>query len=116
MIEFRDFNESLTKGGGPDLTPLIDMVYNKGTGTVIILDNRTTAMTGHQDHPATGKTLMGEQSHVLDIEQVVKAVGIERVTTIDPKDVDELRRIIRRELQERRPSVIIARRKCLLKR
>ncbi len=98
------------------ITPLIDMVYNKGTGTVIILDNRTTAMTGQQDHPATGKTLMGEPSHMLDIEQVVKAVGIERVTTVDPKDTDELRRIIRREVQERRPSVIIARRKCLLKR
>ena len=56
------------------ITPLIDLVYNKGTGTVIILDNRVTAMTGHQDNPATGKTLMGEDTHELDLEMLVPAV------------------------------------------
>lgn len=96
------------------ITPLIDMVYNKGTGTVIILDNRTTAMTGHQDHPATGKTLMGDETHALDFAALAKAVGVERVVTVDPKDVEKLERVVREEVAADKPSVIISLRKCIL--
>lgn len=98
------------------ITPLIDLVYNKGTGTVMILDNRSTAMTGHQEHPATGKTLMGEETHELNIEMLVRAIGVKRVTKIDPKNVEELERVIKEELEAREPSVIITERKCILKK
>ena len=97
------------------ITPLIDLVYNKGTGTVIILDNRGTAMTGHQDHPGTGKTLMGEQTHELDLAMLARAVGVKRVVTVDPKDMDEFERVVREETAAREPSVIISLRKCILK-
>jgi indolepyruvate ferredoxin oxidoreductase alpha subunit len=97
------------------ITPLIDLVYNKGTGTVIILDNRGTAMTGHQDHPATGITLMGEQTHELDLAMLARAVGVKRVVTVDPKDMDEFERVVREETAAREPSVIISLRKCILK-
>ncbi len=98
------------------ITPLIDLVYNKGTGTVIILDNRTTAMTGHQEHPATGKTLMGQETHRLDFEMLVRAVGVKRVVTADPRDTDAFERIVREEVAAREPSVIISSRPCILKR
>ena len=98
------------------ITPLIDLVYNKGTGTVIILDNRGTAMTGHQDHPATGVTLMGEETHELDLAMLARAVGVKRVVTVDPKNMDEFERIVREETAAPEPSVIISNRKCILKR
>lgn len=96
------------------ITPLIDIVYNKGTGTVIILDNRVTAMTGHQDNPATGRTLMGEETHQLDFEQLAKAIGVKRVVKIDPKDQETFERIVREEINAKEPSVIISTRKCVL--
>lgn len=96
------------------ITPLIDLVYNKGTGTVIILDNRGTAMTGHQDHPATGRTLMGEETHELDLEALVRAIGVKRVVVTDPKNMEEFERIVREEVAAPEPSVIISNRKCIL--
>ena len=96
------------------ITPLIDLVYNKGTGTVIILDNRGTAMTGHQDHPGTGKTLSGEETHRLDLELLARACGVKRVKVVDPKDMDEFERVVREEVATPEPSVIISNRKCIL--
>ncbi len=93
---------------------LIDMVYNKNTGTIIILDNRITAMTGQQDHPASGRTLMGEDTHEVDLEAICRAVGVKRVTTIDPKNNDQLKKLIEQEVAAREPSVIITKRKCIL--
>ncbi|HOE19904.1 MAG TPA: thiamine pyrophosphate-dependent enzyme [Spirochaetota bacterium] len=98
------------------ITPLIDLVYNKGTGTVIILDNRVTAMTGHQDHPATGKTLTGEDTHELDLELLCKAVGVKRVRKLDPKNMDEFEKAVKEEIAAKEPSVIISLRKCILKK
>ncbi len=98
------------------ITPLIDLVYNKGTGTVMILDNRSTAMTGHQEHPGTGKTLMGEETHELDLELMAKATGVKRVVVVDPKNVEELERVIIEETAAEEPSVIITKRKCILKK
>ncbi len=96
------------------ITPLIDLVYNRGTGTVIIMDNRSTAMTGHQDHPATGKTLTGEKTHELDLAMLARAVGVKRVVVTDPKDTVEFERIVKEEVAAPEPSVIISNRKCIL--
>lgn len=96
------------------ITPLIDIVYNQGTSTVVILDNSTTAMTGHQDHPATGFTIKGEPTAKLDLEALVKAIGIKNVRVVDPLQLDELEQALEEELQRREPSVIIAKRPCAL--
>ncbi len=96
------------------ITPLIDLVYNKGTGTVLILDNRVTAMTGHQDHPATGKTISGEETHELDLAMMARACGVKRVVTVDPKNTEEFERVVKEETAAEEPSVIISLRKCIL--
>ncbi|TET79182.1 MAG: indolepyruvate ferredoxin oxidoreductase subunit alpha [Candidatus Cloacimonadota bacterium] len=96
------------------ITPLINIVYNKGTSTVIILDNRITAMTGHQEHPGTGKTLMGEDTVTINPEDIVKACGVKHVFTVDPYNLKELKKVIKREVERKEPSVIIARRPCIL--
>jgi indolepyruvate ferredoxin oxidoreductase alpha subunit len=96
------------------ITGLIHMVYNGGNGTVIILDNRTTAMTGHQDHPGTGKTLMGEPAPAVDLEALVRALGVGRVRVVDPLDIAGLTQAIQEEAAAGAPSVIIARRPCAL--
>lgn len=96
------------------ITGLIDIVYNHGTSTVLILDNSTTAMTGHQEHPGTGKTLQKDPTTQVDIEALCKAVGVKRVFTVDPFAMDELKEIVKREVATREPSVIIAKRPCAL--
>jgi indolepyruvate ferredoxin oxidoreductase alpha subunit len=96
------------------ITALIDLVYNKGTGTVLILDNRITAMTGHQNNPASGKTLSGEPTFELDLEALAKACGVKRVITLDPRDTQLLEKTISEETQAEEPSVIISKRKCIL--
>ncbi len=99
------------------ITPLIDIVYNRGNTTVMILDNDTTAMTGHQDHPGTGITIDNRPTARLDIEKLVKAVGVNNVQVVDPLKLDELRTALDEELKRKEPSVIIAKRPCaLLKR
>jgi indolepyruvate ferredoxin oxidoreductase alpha subunit len=96
------------------ITGLINVVYNKGFSTVIILDNGTTAMTGAQDHPGTGKTLQGEAAPRLDLEALCRAIGVEHVTTVDPHDQEATEALLRRELDRNAPSVIIARASCVL--
>lgn len=96
------------------ITPLIDLVYNKGTGTVLILDNRITAMTGHQNHPATGKTITGEETFELNLEQLVRACGVKRVVVVDPKNIEEFERVVKEEVAAPEPSVILSTRKCIL--
>ncbi|MDW2798066.1 indolepyruvate ferredoxin oxidoreductase subunit alpha [Clostridium boliviensis] len=96
------------------ITGLIDVVYNKGNTTVIILDNSTTAMTGHQDHPGTGCTIRGEKSQAVDFVALAKAIGIKRIQTVDAHDIEELERIVTEETQAEEPSVIITRRPCVL--
>lgn len=96
------------------INSLINMVYNKGTGTVIILDNSTTGMTGHQDHAATGKTLMGEATKAVNFVQLCKAVGVEHVTEVNAFDTEELERVIREETAREDVSVIITKSPCVL--
>ena len=96
------------------ITGLINVAYNKGTSTVIILDNSITGMTGHQQNPTTGKTLKGEATRQVDLELLCKACGIDRVSVVDPFDVEKLEKTIKEELSHREPSVIIAQRPCAL--
>lgn len=96
------------------ITGLIDIAYNKGCSTVIILDNRTTGMTGHQEHPSTGSTLSGDKVVPIDIAAVCKAVGIDHVVTVDPNDIQATEDAIRRETNRPQPSVIIAKASCVL--
>ncbi|MBQ9279280.1 MAG: indolepyruvate ferredoxin oxidoreductase subunit alpha [Lachnospiraceae bacterium] len=93
---------------------LMNMVYNKSTGTVIILDNSTTGMTGHQDHAATGKTLKGEPTYAIDIYNLCKAMGIEHVYEVDAFDVKKLEEIVKTEVARDAVSVIIAKSPCAL--
>jgi len=96
------------------ITSLIDVVYNQGTSTVLILDNCTTAMTGHQDHPATGFTVKKQPTSRLDIEALIRAIGINAVKVVDPLDLAQLKTALEEELSRREPSVIICRRPCAL--
>ncbi|MHB1419402.1 MAG: indolepyruvate ferredoxin oxidoreductase subunit alpha [Bacillota bacterium] len=96
------------------ITGLLDMVYNQSTGTVIILDNGTTAMTGHQDHPATGYTVRKQPTKKIDLVALIKALGVERVRVVDPYDLDDLEKVLKEELEAEELSVIIARRPCVL--
>ncbi|HOX27906.1 MAG TPA: indolepyruvate ferredoxin oxidoreductase subunit alpha, partial [bacterium] len=96
------------------LTGVLEMAYNKGMNTVIILDNRTTAMTGGQNHPATGFTLKGEETRAVDIPALCKALGVERVFVTSPFKVKETRELVKRELDIKEPSIIISSEPCPL--
>lgn len=96
------------------ITGLIDVVYNKGTATVIILDNSTTGMTGHQHNPATGYTIKGEVTRQVDLVKLAQAVGVERVRIADPFNIAELEKIIKEEIAAAEPSVIISQSPCAL--
>ncbi|MBP3348860.1 MAG: indolepyruvate ferredoxin oxidoreductase subunit alpha [Clostridia bacterium] len=96
------------------ITGLIDIVYNKGNNTVIILDNSITGMTGHQDNPTTGKTIRGEATKQVDLLKLCQAVGIDHVVVADPFDVKNFEKIVKAEVERDEPSVIIAQRPCAL--
>ncbi len=96
------------------INSLMNMVYNGATGTVIILDNSTTAMTGHQDHPATGRTLLGENVTPIDLEMLVRGLGISHVYTISSFALKEMEARIREEVNADHVSVIIAKAPCVL--
>ena len=94
--------------------PLMDAVYNKGNVTVVILDNRTTAMTGRQDHPGTGKTLRGEPTNEIDIPKLCRALGVEDVKTVDPFDLGGVSAALRDSLSREGVSVLVSCAECLL--
>ena len=96
------------------LSSLISTVYNRGTGTVCVLDNRTTAMTGRQGNPFNGVTLQNRPSRELDLEGVVRALGIDDVRTIDPYDVLAVRTALKDAVAADDLSVIVFRRPCVL--
>ncbi|MBR1598388.1 MAG: indolepyruvate ferredoxin oxidoreductase subunit alpha [Lachnospiraceae bacterium] len=93
---------------------LMNMVYNQGTGTVIILDNSTTGMTGHQDHAATGKTLQGKVVPAINIMGLCKSMGIEHVQEVNAFDIKKLEEVIREEVARDEVSVIITKSPCAL--
>ncbi|TGU72452.1 indolepyruvate ferredoxin oxidoreductase subunit alpha [Geomonas terrae] len=93
---------------------LMDMVYNKGAATVIILDNRITAMTGRQENPGSGHTLMNDPTNEVNFELLCKAIGVKNVRTINPLDLDECRTAIAEEMERPETSVIITDKPCVL--
>ncbi len=93
---------------------LMNMVYNKSAGTVMILDNSTTGMTGHQDHAATGKTLKGETTYAINLYHLCKAMGIEHVYEVNAFDTAALTELVKRETARDQVSVIITKSPCVL--
>lgn len=96
------------------ITGVLNSVYNKGTDTIIILDNMTTAMTGHQPHPGTGKDAKGRETQKIPIEDIVEACGVEHIRIVNPFDLEELKETISEEIERDDISVIIARAPCAL--
>ncbi len=116
----RDFSRKLIAVIGDStfihsgITGLIDVVYNQGITTVVILDNSTTGMTGHQDHPATGKNIKGDPAPILNLYALVKAIGIPNVRVVDPFDIEQAEKILKEETKREEPSVIFFQRPCVL--
>lgn len=97
------------------ITGLLDIAYNNSDATIIVVDNSTTAMTGHQEHPGTGTTLMGEATRQASIPAMGKACGMERVITINPYNQKETKQVLKEELESGKPSMIISKAPCPLK-
>ncbi len=119
----KEFNRKLVSVIGDStfmhsgITGLIDIVYNKGVSTVIILDNSITGMTGHQENPTTGYTIRGEETKGVNLLTLCKAVGVDSVRVCDPFNLKEFEKVVKEETEKDDPSVIIAQRPCaLLKR
>ena len=93
---------------------LMNMMYNKATGTVMILDNSTTGMTGHQDHAATGKTLQGDPTYAIDIPALCRAIGVKNVIEVNAFDIERLEKVIKEEVAKDEVSVIITKTPCVL--
>ncbi len=93
---------------------LMEMAYNQAPATVIILDNRITAMTGRQENPASGYTLAGIKAPEVNLPDLCRALGIKHVRVLDPYDLDETKNILSEEMARPEPSVIITTRPCCL--
>lgn len=96
------------------ITGILDAVYNRSNVTTIIADNRITAMTGGQENPATGQTLMGEETKSVDFVQLCKALGVDSVRTVDALNYNETLKVVQEEVEKPGPSVIITNRPCAL--
>jgi len=93
---------------------LLNVAYNQSDTVVIIVDNRTTAMTGHQQHPGTGTTLRGEPTYAVEFADLARAMGIQRVHTVDPYDLKAVEVALRDCLDNPGPAVVVSRRECAL--
>ena len=98
------------------ITSLLDVVYNKGNNITVILDNRITGMTGHQQNPGTGFTAQGAETVVVDIEAIVKACGIKNIRVINPNDLKAVNEALDWALASQEASVIITKYPCVLKK
>lgn len=96
------------------MTGLANIAYNQSNSTVIILDNSITGMTGHQQNPTTGYNIKGDPAGKINLEELCRAMGFNRVTVVDPYDLAECDRVLKQELAAQEPSVIISRRPCVL--
>ena len=96
------------------ITGLLDISYNKGAAVIIVVDNRTTAMTGHQEHPGTGRTLMGEVTVAASVEDFGLACGMTNIATVDPYDLKTTTETLRRALDSNEPWLIVSRSPCPL--
>jgi indolepyruvate ferredoxin oxidoreductase alpha subunit len=95
------------------IPPLLNMVHNRGVGTVIIMDNSTTAMTGHQDHPGIETTLMGEKVKKVDIYGLVKAMGVEKILKVNAFDVKAMEMALKECTSFKGTAVLIAEGECV---
>jgi indolepyruvate ferredoxin oxidoreductase alpha subunit len=93
---------------------LLNVAYNQSDTIVMILDNRITAMTGHQENPGTGKTLMEQPTYAVDFEEMARSMGIQRVHTVDPYNLKEVETALRDCLDAEGPAVVISQRECAL--
>jgi indolepyruvate ferredoxin oxidoreductase alpha subunit len=93
---------------------LINAVYNKSNPLMIVLDNRITAMTGHQKNPGMGKTIMGEDTEELQISDIAKACGVKNIKVLDPINIKELEDTIKEFLDKEEISLIVCKRICAL--
>lgn len=98
------------------INSLLDVVYNKGNSISVILDNRITGMTGHQQNPGTGYTLQGDVTSEVNIEELVKACGVKHIRTINPNNLSQVKETLDWAFNLEEPSVIITRWPCALKR
>ena len=96
------------------LPALVNVVYNQSPIVTVIMDNRVTGMTGHQDNPGTGRTLQGKAAPAIEIEPVVRALGIQHARTVAAYDVDEIEQTLKAFMQLDQPSVLITREPCAL--
>jgi indolepyruvate ferredoxin oxidoreductase alpha subunit len=96
------------------IAPLIDIVFNKGITTVILMDNSTTGMTGHQQHPGMGKTIRELETHAINYEELVRAIGIRHIKVIDPYNLEETEAAIKEALALEEPAMVISRRPCVM--
>lgn len=98
------------------INSLINASYNKSNAVTVILDNRITGMTGHQENPGSGYTLQGEKTNELDIKAIVRALGIKNLVEINPNDLTAVKNALDWALELEEPSVIITRWPCALKK
>jgi len=90
------------------------MVFNKSNPLVVVMDNRITAMTGHQPHPGTGKTGMSDPAEEIKIEDIARACGVKHVKVVDPFNMKEMESTVKEFLKNDTVSVIVAKRRCYL--
>ncbi|MCK9229209.1 MAG: indolepyruvate ferredoxin oxidoreductase subunit alpha [Syntrophales bacterium] len=96
------------------IASLLNMAYNRSDAVIVICDNRTTAMTGMQDHPGTGRTLQGEPTKQLDYEVLARALGIDDVKVLNPFDLRNTRKVLQEALASEGPSLVLSRGPCAL--
>jgi len=96
------------------MTGLLNAVNNKSDITIVIADNSITAMTGGQQHPGTGKTLMGEETKQVDLIEICKALGVKNIRKVDTYDLEETKSVLKEEMQSGELSVVITTRPCAL--
>jgi indolepyruvate ferredoxin oxidoreductase alpha subunit len=96
------------------MTGLLDIAYNKGSSTIIVVDNRITAMTGHQENPGSGKTLMGEPAAEASIEEIGRACGIKNIRTLDPRDIKTAVSVLKEATDSQEPWLIVSKAPCPL--
>jgi indolepyruvate ferredoxin oxidoreductase alpha subunit len=94
----------------------MDVGYNRSYATIILLDNRTTGMTGQQEHPATGYTIRGEKAHRIDFVELGRVLGIENPRKVNPWNLEETEQVIKEELEKDEPSLVVSEGPCALLR
>ncbi len=94
---------------------VLNIAYNKANVCVVVLDNRTVAMTGHQPTPESGKTAMGEDTKTVNVSAIAKSLGIDKIVVVDPYDIEKTRQALKEIMSYQGPSVVVSERPCPLK-